>query len=31
MEELLINVNGMMCKNCVKHVEEALLIEKNVK
>lgn len=29
--EVVINVNGMMCEHCVKHVEEACLKANNVK
>ena len=31
MEKLELKVNGMMCKNCVKHVEEAAKKVKGVK
>lgn len=30
MEKLVINVDGMMCKMCKKHVEEACLSFANV-
>lgn len=31
LEEVILNVEGMMCENCAKHVKEALLKVKGVK